>query len=690
MPDPIQRAASPTSPRPSTSVQQGEASGRASPPRSTNTPEDGLSALRIGSRSSASSSASPAAPRNLPPARANSPSAPVDTRPNPQETLNGALARAATYHRFMDRVSGKDATEAQWPMLARTGQQMWQNATRGLAADAELAPHFRHRVDVREAREALEVQRALGSAWYLAYRDEQAVTPAILSRPLLEDDADPETVQRYRDELVQQLDIYRAHVSLTGSMGAEAADGLKRGLIARNLAGVADFAAVCRQVFDSRRVMDLTTLRLYSYRGEMAPALAEALALHTNQTVENLQAYIASRGVLTHEPVDRQALPEALERMASVREQFVTSGERLCMAAAEAIDDGSEQWQVMLECADAVRALASSLGDLMQSATKRAQLEAAEAAAESSSTPAPPEQPSASSTAAAKPAAGRNRTRRRRPASAAPAAAAAAAPPPPEPRALAAKSARQALAKSRPLTREMAAQAGAVRIARDLRADTSTVDLMSKHQAPPTFVAETIRSSFTKWFGDEQQLRAARQSLAALPPADAAAPELRELAAQLDERIGALELMLQQLDVDEADGIKAWALPKEKDLERLLDFGQIAHVSAPRLLPSDGDTATEGTLFEMVITPQPLSTGEPAQPLFLHLHAKSLASPGDVPQLARNQFSSVHVKTNAQKNLGPKWEQIQKKLGYDDKVHRGVVGADMLTKLTKLAEGANA
>jgi hypothetical protein len=688
MPDPIQRAASPTSPRPGTSVQQGEASGRASPPRSTNTPEDGLSALRIGSRSSASSSASQAAPRNLPPARASSSSAPVATRPDPAATLEAAVARAANYQRFTDRLAEQKISRAtHGPMLARSGQQMWENARTGLAADAELAPDLRYRDDIREARQSLESQRAMGSALYLSYRDHQDVAPAVLRRPLPDMDADAQTMQRYRGELTEQLDIYRADLKLVKSTRADAAEGAKRDMVHPALAGEADFYGVCHETFSSRRIMNLATLRLLSYRDEMSPALVDAVISHSTLLAEHRQSYRAAYDVLMHEALDPQALPEALERMANVREQFAASGESLCLAAAEAMDDGSEQWTLALECADATRELTSALEDLMQNAVKRAAKTAAEAAEASSSAAAPQEPPPAAASEPARPAGGRNRTRRRRPASTA---AAAAAPPPPEPRALAAKAARQALAKSRPLTREMAAQADAVSIARDLRADTSTVDLLSKYPAPPTFVAQAIRSSFTKWFGDEQQLRAARQSLAALPPADAAAPELRELAAQLDERIGALDLMRQELDIDEADAIKASEFPKEKDLERLLDFGQIAHVSAPRMLPSDGDTATEGTLFEMVITPQPLSTGEPAQPLFLHLHAKSLVSLGDVPQLARNQFSSVHVKTNAQKNLGPKWEQIQKKLGHDDKVHRGAVGADMLSKLTDFAAASNA
>jgi hypothetical protein len=245
--------------------------------------------------------------------------------------------------------------------------------------------------------------------------------------------------------------------------------------------------------------------------------------------------------------------------------------------------------------------------------------------------------------------------------------------------------ARQALAKSRPLTRAMASQADAATVASALGQNVSTVQQLRRQQVCPKYIAHVVRRSVPQWFGDAEQLRAARGELKSLPAAELATDGLAEQLATIEERIAALDALSERVTADEVDEIKQYALPKGEHLERLLDLQQIDRVNAPIMLPSKGDTDTQGTLFEIKIQPAPLRDGSAAPALYLHLHTQALAAPDALVSLSQNEFAKVHVKTEEQKHIGAKWEQMQRSLGRDDKVHRGNVGTGVVDRLMRMA-----
>ncbi|AXV88174.1 type III secretion system effector XopP [Ralstonia solanacearum] len=177
--------------------------------------------------------------------------------------------------------------------------------------------------------------------------------------------------------------------------------------------------------------------------------------------------------------------------------------------------------------------------------------------------------------------------------------------------------------------------------------------------------ADAIRGLARKWFGEAERLSEAQTSL----------PRTDARNGQLADRLQALELIHQRLDIQEADEIKRDALPWDQHLERLLQRGEIAHVSAPIRLPSEGDIGPQGTLFEMRIQPKPCSNEEPVAPWFLHLHTSELASAEGLHTLESDKFKAVHMKTSQEKNLGRTWEMLMRARGrFDAKVHRAPIG----------------
>lgn len=177
--------------------------------------------------------------------------------------------------------------------------------------------------------------------------------------------------------------------------------------------------------------------------------------------------------------------------------------------------------------------------------------------------------------------------------------------------------------------------------------------------------ADAIRELARKWFGEAERLSEAQTPL---PCTDARS-------GQLADRLQALELIHQRLDIQEADEIKRDALPWDQHLERLLQRGEIEHVSAPIRLPSEGDIGHQGTLFEMRIQPKPCSNEEQVAPWFLHLHTSELVSAEGLHTLESDKFKAVHMKTSQEKNLGRTWEMLMRARGwFDAKVHRAPIG----------------
>ncbi|MGM9487999.1 hypothetical protein [Ideonella sp. YS5] len=167
--------------------------------------------------------------------------------------------------------------------------------------------------------------------------------------------------------------------------------------------------------------------------------------------------------------------------------------------------------------------------------------------------------------------------------------------------------------------------------------------------------------------------------------------------ARLDERIASLETVHERIRADEVSGLKTLERPKDKHVHRLLELGEIQAVTAPVKLPSDGDVGALGTLFEMVIQPRRTPGGEVPRPIFLHVHTRTPVTEEQCLALDFDAFSAAHVKNAWQKNLGPRWEQMQSSRenaggrrdqapgsgGNADapRIHRGRVGEQLWKKL---------
>lgn len=218
-----------------------------------------------------------------------------------------------------------------------------------------------------------------------------------------------------------------------------------------------------------------------------------------------------------------------------------------------------------------------------------------------------------------------------------------------------------------------------VSIARALGKDSSTLEQMRSPSFDPIEAAQYARNAVQSWLGDIDNVRKALRRATA---GASAAPARIE---PLTDRLDALTVIHQHIAAVESDALKALACPKAKHLKRLLQLNQLERVSAPRRLESDGDVENKGTLFEMTIQPKPLASGEPARPLFVHLHTAELMDAATAGTVPFRRLTAAHVKTAAHRRLGAKWEQMANALG---SVHRGKIDAALLGELRAFARTA--
>jgi hypothetical protein len=288
--------------------------------------------------------------------------------------------------------------------------------------------------------------------------------------------------------------------------------------------------------------------------------------------------------------------------------------------------------------------------------------------------------------------AGRSRRGRHRPA-ARPAAQEAApgpsAEPASNPRTAAIQKSNRLLRGSR-LTAEMLQSTGAELLAlgRAANKDVSTLEAARAGREPMS-IASQERTLLRNWFGDVDKLAQARAEIATLLDAHRDDRGLSERLAELEGQLAGLRLAERQIDAREMDSLKQHEEPRSQHLDRLLGLGQIASVSTPVRLPSDADVGDRGTLFELKIRPRPLSDGRPARPLYVHVHLREPASDaefrGDLPF---DRFAAVHVKTDWQKNKGPRWEQLQHAMGNTEaRVHRGTLDKQVWDALRQVGGG---
>lgn len=194
--------------------------------------------------------------------------------------------------------------------------------------------------------------------------------------------------------------------------------------------------------------------------------------------------------------------------------------------------------------------------------------------------------------------------------------------------------------------------------------------------------ANAARKSARRWFGRKEPLNVLHAQLQVQLQAHPGDGKLQEAISQVEGRLQAMSLVSARIHNDEADTLKNHEAPIAAHLQRLLKMGEIAGVSAPRRLDSPGDEGERGTLFEMEVRPRPLAGGAEAPPLFLHVHTAALVSAEECTAVPFEAFTAVHVKTQAQRGLGRRWEELQRALGHADaKVHRGEVDEHLLKQL---------
>lgn len=215
-----------------------------------------------------------------------------------------------------------------------------------------------------------------------------------------------------------------------------------------------------------------------------------------------------------------------------------------------------------------------------------------------------------------------------------------------------------------------------VSIARALGKDTSTLEQMRGISFDPIEAAQYARNAAHSWLGDIDNVRKALRRATTGPSANPARID------QLNDRLDALTTIHRHIATVESDALKALSCPKSKHLKRLLQLSQLEHVGAPVRLPSAGDVADRGTLFEMTVRPKPLSNGDAARPLFVHLHTADLIDAATASTVPFRKLTAVHVKTEAHRRLGARWEQMSNALG---SVHRGKIDAALLGELRAFA-----
>ncbi len=219
-------------------------------------------------------------------------------------------------------------------------------------------------------------------------------------------------------------------------------------------------------------------------------------------------------------------------------------------------------------------------------------------------------------------------------------------------------------------------------LARKFGKDTSVIDAMTGNGEDPGSIAHIIRNSAQSWFGSVDALHNMCRKIESLPQDG----ETGERLARLNERIVVLQPIEARMNADESDSLKRNAYPKAKHIDRLIDMHEIAAVRAPVMLPSEGDDGTQGRLFELRVEPRPLSDGSMAEPLFVHVHTRQPVSERASLSLPFEAYGAIHVKTDRQRTMGPRWEEIQRKLGnLDASVHRGKLNESLWARLKSMA-----
>ncbi|AMP39338.1 type III secretion system effector XopP [Ralstonia solanacearum] len=388
-------------------------------------------------------------------------------------------------------------------------------------------------------------------------------------------------------------------------------------------------------------------------------------------------------------PPDRPTRPQLAACKGLVRafrDRLDRIGTHLCMDAAARIEmnDATDLWKAMLDVAQVIADYRANLDALCES-VRGADFEPATPSSREDG-PGSASEPQPAATIEDRHPIGHGKPPVARPALAAPAP----VPRPPDSRTPAQREADDLLRRCQVDAATVSQFRGdVVAIADAFGKDASDLErLMNDREHSAAVTATFMRTSVENWFGKRERLEKAQRGLSAEDPR----------IGLLTDRLRALDMIGRYVDVWEADASKRALVPKAKHLERLLEMNEVEQVDAPVRLGSGRDKRNRDRVFEIRIQPKPLSDRDQdkdegkaddrdrARPMFVHLHTSRRIGADALHTLDYRDFDAVHLKLDAQKNLGRNWEEVMRALGYPDmKVERSKVGSELLSRLFALA-----
>lgn len=212
--------------------------------------------------------------------------------------------------------------------------------------------------------------------------------------------------------------------------------------------------------------------------------------------------------------------------------------------------------------------------------------------------------------------------------------------------------------------------------------NTSVLEAYRHEGSDPLEAGNQMRLSLDSWFGNAGRWEAMQGQLQALQGADGKGPADGLLRTFGEERIQPLRQLHAQVDALELDRVKTFPYPRLKHVAHLMKAdaqGQSLKVGAPSRLRSHSDPdGHRGTVFEVKLGTGKLANGQPAPPLYVHLHTKEPVTAEACRTIAFEDLDAVHVKNAAQRKKGRTWEVLNNAL---DSVHRGPLDAEALKLL---------
>ncbi|MDA8457437.1 hypothetical protein M4R22_21970 [Acidovorax sp. GBBC 3334] len=215
-----------------------------------------------------------------------------------------------------------------------------------------------------------------------------------------------------------------------------------------------------------------------------------------------------------------------------------------------------------------------------------------------------------------------------------------------------------------------------------LQKNTSALEAYRQEGSDPLETGNQMRRALDSWFGRADRWEAMKGQLQASQEAHGKGTAGDLVQRFETERIAPLQRLHAQIDALELDRVKTFAYPRLKHVEYLMKAdaqGQAMKIEAPRKLASHGDPDEHrGTVFEVELSPGKLSNGQPAPPLYVHLHTRQPVTAEACRTIAFGDLDAIHVKNADQRGKGRTWEALNNAL---DSVHRGPLDAAALKLL---------